>query len=367
MRNILLIINALWDLLTQYAPIQLRRQNGFAFLVHPRDEEDIFIKYPFLKFLSPPLRGWLLERLWPVVLSPIEGMRDRDGLPIPGWVLTLALPPTYILKHKDIAMRKIIQAMRLAKKLGAEIFGLGAFTSSITRAGSLLPHPILPIASGHTYTALITTRSVCALMEEQRLRGERVCIALVGATGSIGNAVSRLLAHSGGFDSLTLIGRTPKHMELLFAALVEYDMSHIKTSFSLEDIKDATIIIIATSAAESLIQLAHIKKGATVYDITQPKNINLKHLRELRPDIRYIDGGLVSIPSSIHLNFNFRLPPHTAFACLAETMLIAAGNLRGDFSGPVSLTNIALLEQTAMTFGFVPHMHTSSPPAHGSF
>lgn len=355
MGNIKLILHALRDLWIQVMPFSPPVQEGFAFLVHPRDDEDVYIKYPFFRHMPKPLRMWILRHLWPVVLSRVEGMRDVNGKPIPGWILTLAIPPSFILKHQDVAIKKIIQAISLAHKLGAEIFGLGAFTSSITKAGSLLTAQAVPVTSGHTYTALVTIQDIKTIIAERQARGEEIHIAIVGATGSIGSTVSRLLMRDALFDSITLIGRTKSHMERLLADISTYDTSHVKTSYSIHDIGNANIIIVTTSAVGFIISPDQIMRGVSVYDITQPKNIDPLYIQKHRQDIHWVDGGLVALPPAIRLHFNFRIPPHTAFACLAETMLIAAGNLHEDFTGPVSIKNINLLEKTARSLGFVPY------------
>ncbi|HHW92849.1 MAG TPA: shikimate dehydrogenase, partial [Firmicutes bacterium] len=42
-----------------------------------------------------------------------------------------------------------------------------------------------------------------------------------------------------------------------------------------------------------------------------------------RDDVLVIEGGVVKVPAGTEFNFNFGFPPGTAYACMAETMLLA--------------------------------------------
>jgi predicted amino acid dehydrogenase len=42
-----------------------------------------------------------------------------------------------------------------------------------------------------------------------------------------------------------------------------------------------------------------------------------------RSDVLIIEGGVVEVPGDVNFNFNFGFPPKTAYACMAETMMLA--------------------------------------------
>ena len=44
---------------------------------------------------------------------------------------------------------------------------------------------------------------------------------------------------------------------------------------------------------------------------------------EKRDDVLVIEGGLVEVPGDVNFNFNFGFPPRTAYACMAQTMILA--------------------------------------------
>ncbi len=45
-----------------------------------------------------------------------------------------------------------------------------------------------------------------------------------------------------------------------------------------------------------------------------------------------VDGGVVEVPGPVDFGFNFGFPPRMAYACMAETMLLALEGKVADFS-----------------------------------
>ena len=43
----------------------------------------------------------------------------------------------------------------------------------------------------------------------------------------------------------------------------------------------------------------------------------------MRDDVLVIEGGVVEVPGDVKFNLNFGFPPQTAYACMAETMVLA--------------------------------------------
>ena len=96
------------------------------------------------------------------------------------------------------------------------------------------------------------------------------------------------------------------------------------------DVKRADIVVLLTSASDSLLQSEHLKHEAVVLDDTLPRNTDAALLKR-RPDLTIIDGGLVSVPH-IKLTNDIGLPPGVSFACLAETILLARFGYKENFS-----------------------------------
>src|SRR5262249_19027916 len=89
-----------------------------------------------------------------------------------------------------------------------------------------------------------------------------------------------------------------------------------------QSLQEADVLAMATNVAGDLAQPEDIKEGAVVCDISRPPNISRSVMGD-RPDIFVIDGGVVSLPDASMLNFNLDINPGFAYACMAETMILA--------------------------------------------
>ncbi len=68
MKTLIVILHAFRDLIVRWLPNLRKGEYCFAFLVHPRDINDVYRKYPFAKFLPEKLLLLGLKHFWPVVL-----------------------------------------------------------------------------------------------------------------------------------------------------------------------------------------------------------------------------------------------------------------------------------------------------------
>jgi predicted amino acid dehydrogenase len=111
----------------------------FAFIIHPIDpKRDVSRKYPFLgRHLTERQIDFFSTFFPPVYISEINGITSRaTGKEVQGWFVACPYTPRRMLELPERAVyRKIIQTGHLAEKLGAQILGLGAFTSVVGDAG----------------------------------------------------------------------------------------------------------------------------------------------------------------------------------------------------------------------------------------
>ncbi len=88
-------------------------------------------------------------------------------------------------------------------------------------------------------------------------------------------------------------------------------------------IGECDLIITATSATGGrILDITKCRSGAVIYDVARPPNVS-RDEAELRPDVLVVEGGEVVFPGNINFGYDFRLPANTAFACLAETAVLA--------------------------------------------
>ena len=91
----------------------------------------------------------------PLVYSKIEGIKSVDGTEAEGWIITIGGTPKEMMSRgPGFTYKRLIAASKLAKKLGAQIMGLGAFTKVIGDAGiTVSKHSPIPITTGNSYSS----------------------------------------------------------------------------------------------------------------------------------------------------------------------------------------------------------------------
>lgn len=330
MKTSRLVFEAFLDLLLQVIPIiksRKRSQYAYAFLVHPRDFSDIYRKYPFLRTLPEFFIKRFALAFWPVVVSRITGLKNREtNEEVPGYVITIAMTAEQMLENRELALRRIRQAVRLASKKGARIIGLGALTSSVSRGGLDVVNSGFDIAvtTGHAYTALNITEYVSALQRRLNILKKSLKIAIIGAAGSVGSTCAKLLARDG-YTDLLLIDVQRKHDRFIKLPdelkKVNQGVQSI-TSHTIDDVRNADFIITATNAPEAVVRSKHVQPGTFIIDDAQPSDIADDVFD--REDVVVLEAGAVHTPG-ITANFNMGLlGKYDNFCCMAEVLILAS-------------------------------------------
>jgi predicted amino acid dehydrogenase len=294
-----------------------RRTPHFAFIVHPRDEADIF-------------RATCLSLLRTISTSDADFVARVCALPptIVGEVLfgfgpfrgeIISIPCLSAEVTTDRGRGEILRAARLAIDRGAHVIGLGGLTAPATASGSWLVEQLpagAKVTNGNAYTAAVLRGNVLEAAAYLALdRPPRV--AIIGAAGSVGIAVSQLLADSG--VDLILIGRTRSQMSQLPGKLA----GRVRFSSDLADVAVADIVLALTSAASARLTPGRLRRGAVVIDAAEPSNISEADAKLWSEYVSVVRGGRVRIPS-YHSTYDFGLEDSAdTFACLAETYLFA--------------------------------------------
>lgn len=303
----------------------------FGFIIHPLEIRDVARKFGFTRHLP---ESWLeFATRWapPVKASHITGIQS-DYNSAEGWFVACPLSSRQMVTlPEDLVLKKIIAAGRMAERLGAKIIGLGAFTSVVGDAGITIAKALdAAVTTGNAYTV--------ATALESALLGARIMgydiktaeFAVLGATGSIGQACARILARD--VRHLTLIGRSQPRLEALAARLREETGLVADVSTDLDAaLPRADVIVAVSSAVEALIQPHHLKVGAVVCDVARPRDVS-RQVAEQRDDVLVLEGGVVEVPGPVEFNFDFGFPPRTCMACMAETMILALEERYEDYT-----------------------------------
>jgi predicted amino acid dehydrogenase len=82
-----------------------------------------------------------------------------------------------------------------------------------------------------------------------------------------------------------------------------------------------------------------------VCDISRPPNVSAD-VEQTRPDVLVIDGGVVELPGRPDLGWDFGFPPGLAYACMAETVMLALERRYEHFSLGSTGVNLESILQT---------------------
>ena len=323
-------------------PNGFKRVNRFAFVIHPLSQE-YFKKVKSIELLSqvsPPVFMDTLEKAMaympPFVYSKVTGIKSPTGVEAEGWLISVGGTPKEIMNHDpEFTYRRLLEAAKIAKQLGAQIMGLGAFTKVVGDAGATVARQApLPITTGNSYSAsgaLWAARDALLrlrLVPAPKPGGKMAMKAMVvGATGAIGSVCARLLAMAA--DEVYMVSpETAKLLSVKESILKDTpDARLFLSSRADKDIADMDMIVTATSGAgRKILDIMKVKPGCVITDVARPLDLPPSEVAK-RPDVLVIESGEIQLPGTVQMK-NIGLPENVAYACLAETIVLA---LEGKF------------------------------------
>ena len=322
----------------------------FAFIIHPiNPKQDVSRKYPLLgKVLSEGQINFFSTFFPPVYISEIEGITSEStGKQVKGWLIACPYTPKRMLELPEATVyRKIIQTGHLAERLGADLLGLGAYTSVVGDAGITVARALeIPVTTGDSYTIAMAVEAVRQAAGVMGIPLESATAAVVGATGAIGKVCAELLAEDVG--ELYLIGRRAEALDELRASLNGNARARLHTSTSMDVLRKAQLILTVTSALHEVIRPEYLQPGAVVCDVARPRDVSAM-VAAARDDILVIDGGMVDVPGPVDFHFNFGFPPGKAYACMAETMALTLEGRLEDYTLGKAITRAQVEDITAI-------------------
>jgi len=294
----------------------------FGFVVHPTSIEQLKDFWPATKILPDFILKTWLKSLPPFKISRVSGVRSIQGKEIQGFLIGCPLLPQQMLElNENFVLDKIIRTGRLAERLGAHILGLGGYTSIVGDKGYTIAKNLkIPVTSGNSLTAWSVFEAIYRTAKAKKIDLRKSTLAVIGATGSIGNLCTKKL--SDYTAKIIITARHRDKLEKLKETLNHLNRVEVVVEQNAHQaVKDADIVVTTTSAPEALLKIEEFKPGAIVCDVSIPKNVNGR--KENRPDVTLIDGGLIKLPFSANFGVDTGLPKDIIYASMAETMLLA--------------------------------------------
>jgi fatty aldehyde-generating acyl-ACP reductase len=330
--------------------------DNFAFVIHPIDpKRDATRKFPLLgKYLPVGAINFLSSYFPPLYISHITDILSAaNGKKIEGWFVACPFTPARMLQLPPrVVYDKIIQTGRMAQTLGAKILGLGAFTSVIGDAGITVARNLdIPVTTGKSYTISVAVRALRQAAQQLEVDLSRAAIAIVGATGSIGQVCAQLLAADA--PQMILIGRRIEALEQVRETVRERGGDQVSVTTDITALRQADLILTVTSALDTIITPEHLKPGSIVLDVARPRDVSQRVVEE-RDDVLVIEGGMVSVPGPVNFAFDFGFPPGKAYACMAEVMALA---LEGRYESytlgrQITIEQVEEIDRLATAHGF---------------
>jgi len=319
-----------------YPSGKAKRMNRFTFVIHPLSQE--YLKkdkaVDLISKIAPPVAMDAVEKIIayapPFVYSKVTGIKSPTGVEAEGWLITVGGTPKQMLSHPpEFTYKRLLEAAAMSKRMGAQIMGLGAFTKVVGDAGvTVAKLADIPITTGNSYSAsgalwaaadAVRRMGLIKVEEGKKIKAKTM---VIGATGAIGSVCCRLLALA--FESVHMVDiRDARLLSLRDSILKEtpdVDL-HISTRAD-KHIGDMDVIVTATSAAgKKILNIEKVKPGCVITDVARPLDLSREDVAK-RPDVLYIESGEILLPGNPKFK-EIGLPPKVAFACLAETIVLA--------------------------------------------
>jgi predicted amino acid dehydrogenase len=260
----------------------------------------------------------------------VTGIKSPAGVETEGWLITVGGTPKQMMSHSpEFTYKRLLMAARMAKRLGAQIMGLGAFTKVVGDAGvTVAKKASIPITTGNSYSAsgalwaaadAVRRMGLIEIDEGKKIKGKTM---VFGATGAIGSVCCRLLAMA--FDEVYLCGRNiVKLMSLKESILKETPNVRLHTVVNPDKyLEDMDVIVTATSGmGKKILDITKVKPGCVITDVARPLDLSPAEVAK-RPDVLVIESGEILLPGNPKMK-DIGLPPKVVYACLAETIVLA--------------------------------------------
>ena len=312
-----------------------RNIRRFAFVIHPLSQDFIRKGFPIPKgtpkFVMDKVET-LAAHMPPMVYCKMENIISPTGAEAEGWLISVGGTPKEMLSHSpEFTYRRLLQAAKIAEKLGAQIMGLGAFTKVVGDAGvTVARRASIPITTGNSYSASGALWAAADAMRRMGLielkKGAKKVPAktmVIGASGSIGSVSARLLAMA--FDEVVIAGRDMKKLEELKASILQDTPdANVVCSIDYDNLlADMDMIVTSTSGAgKKILDITKVKPGCVITDVARPLDLPPDQVAK-RPDVLVVESGEIELPTKVKGLKSIGLPPNVIYACLAETIVLA--------------------------------------------
>jgi len=258
---------------------------------------------------------------------------------------------------RDQPLDRLIKAARCCEGEGAELVGLGAYTSIVGNQGkeiaAVLNRLGVGITTGNSLTAYSSVEGLLAIARQVGYNPSECTAAVIGAGGATGSVAAQLLSRN--VRRTILVGR-PGGSDQNLSWLVEKVGRSISVQSGLDQaLREATLIIAVTSNTGALqFDPELLQPGAIICDIARPRDIAVS-VGQRRADVLVFDGAILRVPGAgYQCDWNYGFETGTTYACMAETMILGLERYQGNFSigRELDIDNVEEIGALAARHGF---------------
>ncbi|WJV63385.1 aminotransferase class III-fold pyridoxal phosphate-dependent enzyme [Pectobacteriaceae bacterium CE70] len=297
---------------------------------------------------------WRRENLVPFM--NFAKITSATGATCEGVIKYMPLVADEMLADARGIANRVVSGIEELVEDGAELVGLGGFTSIVGRRGEATAEKSpVPVTSGNSLTTYAGYKALMQIQSWLDIQPEQEPVAIVGYPGSICLALSRLLLAQG--FSLHLLHRAGhKDEDELLSHLPEQYRSRVTLTSDPEDLYPRCKLFVAATSAGGVIDPYKLQPGSVFIDVALPRDIN-SDTRPDRDDILIIDGGCVTATDAVKLggeSLNVTIKQQLN-GCMAETIVLALENRRENFSlgRYLALDNVLEIGELAEKHGFL--------------
>ena len=334
----------------------------FCFVLHPLSLDDVVRYEPGAAGKGAPIVRKIMEWMpaWNAV--HVTGVRTPDGRETEGWFVSASLLPDQMLEFpREKVYERILKAIEIGAEMGAQIAGLGAFTGVVGDGGvTVAQRSPIPVTTGNSLTIAAGVQSFFRGAHEMGIDPATSTAVVVGATGSIGSACVELIAPK--VKHVIMVARNHTRLSKFYESIAE--RLPCESSFTTDisaAVRQSQLVLTATSSTQDVIHPEDLRTGAVVCELSLPHDVSRRVALE-RPDVLVTEGGNMLVPGNPFFErvrepgqeFDLNLPPHTALACMSETMVLALENKLENYTlgRGIDLPKVLEIQRLAHRAGF---------------
>jgi len=306
----------------------------FIFLTHPRNSEDIFATFPFIRLLRKFFPDNVARKI--LKLSPcyiVAQVKAPRGLR--GYIVSAVELPNDLFASRELTNKLILSCVDFFRAICNKkaYIGLAAWWPIVSNSGQafkncLQKEDVIKITNGHTATLASIYLSICELTQKINLPLSNAKILIIGA-GKVGGGLGALLVNKVAV--LGLIDKNKirlkilkkeleiKNKEIAIDTIALDEFTAEKTI--LDKLQQYHLAVCTTSNTDLLISDASQLRNCIIIDDSRPEAFPRIFSPEFK--VAVLEGGLMKIPGVVmDSDFGFGQNDNI-FGCLSEAIILA--------------------------------------------